>query len=201
MYMNQYKMFERKYFGYMPAVKCYAVPATKQNMKKKPVKPLKIRCLDILGPFLAKTIRKTVTNASAAKWYGMLNGDLDLEPDHVIAKQVSMLKKYLWSHVTWYDYNEVFKIILQSVEKNIQITRKSWKPSSNSDYHRREIDHVMAFAEVARNTELRRLDFGDIPNSMRALIIENLGDFSKLHTLVLRAYENCNGQWLFKGNQ
>ena len=63
------------------------------------------------------------------------------------------------------------------------------------------MDHVIAFTEIALNTEMRRLDFADIPNSMRALILENLADFSKLHTLVLRAYENATGQWLFKGNK
>ena len=170
-------------------------------MKKKPVKSLKSRCLELLGPYLTQSIRKTVTNASAAKWYGILHGDLDLQPEHVIAKQVSLLKKYLWAHITWYDYNEVFKIILQSIEKNVHIARKSWKPSSNVEAHRQQMDHVFAFTEIALNTELRRLDFVDIPNSMRGHVIENLADFSKLHTLVLRAYEHSNGQWLFKGNQ
>ena len=60
-------------------------------MKRKPVKSLKSRCLELLGPFLTKSIRKTVTNASAAKWYGILHGELDLEPEHVISKQVYFL--------------------------------------------------------------------------------------------------------------
>ena len=61
------------------------------------------------------------------------------------------------------------------------------------------MEYVLAFAEIAFNHELRHLDFGDIPNSIRSIVIEKLSHFKKLTTLILRSHANAKGQWLFKG--
>ena len=108
-----------------------------KNMKKKSVKSLKSRCFETLGPFVTKCIRKTVSNANPAEWYGMLHGDLDFNADYVITKQVELLKNYLWSHIIWYDYDQMFKIMLQSIENSLHITRKSWNQNSNMLQYRK----------------------------------------------------------------
>ena len=77
-------------------------------MRRKSVKSLKSRCFETLGPYVTKCIRKTVSNANSAEWYGMLHGNLNLTADYVITKQVTLLKNYLWSHIIWYDYDEMF---------------------------------------------------------------------------------------------
>lgn len=119
------------------------------------MKSLKAVCFESLGPFLTASIRKTVVNANAAEWFGMLNGQLDLKPEMVIKKQVHLLKHYLWSHIIWYDYDVVFKIVLASIDNAIQTTRKLWKPGSNIDAFRNDMENVVAFTEVAANYELR----------------------------------------------
>ena len=107
-----------------------------KNMRRKSVKSLKSRCFETLGPYVTKCIRKTVSNANSAEWYGMLHGNLNLTADYVITKQVTLLKNYLWSHIIWYDYDEMFKILLQSIENALHITRKSWSPTSNNAQYR-----------------------------------------------------------------
>ena len=64
-------------------------------MKRKPVKTLKANCLETLGPHLTKIIRKTVSHASAAKWFGILHGDFDIKPEQVIEKHVLILKEQI----------------------------------------------------------------------------------------------------------
>ena len=105
-------------------------------MRRKSVKSLKSRCFETLGPYVTKCIRKTVSNANSAEWYGMLHGNLNLTADYVITRQVTLLKNYLWSHIIWYDYDEMFKILLQSIENALHITRKSWSPTSNNAQYR-----------------------------------------------------------------
>ena len=168
-------------------------------MKRRPVKTLKSRCLTVLGPLITRIIRKTVSNAEAAEWYGVLHGDFDLTPKSVITGQVSMLKDFLWSHINCQDYDDFFLILIQSIENAIQITRKSFKPSSNINHYRQELDYVIAFAEVALHENLRNLDFADIPTSMRSVIIEKMPILVNLQSLALRSYANAAGQWLFKG--
>ena len=109
----------------------------KNNMKRKSVKSLKSRCFETLGPFVTKCIRRTVSNANSAEWYGQLHGNLDINADYIISKQVELLKNYLWSHIIWYDYNEMFKTLLQSIENALHITRKTWNPKSNMSQYRR----------------------------------------------------------------
>ena len=109
----------------------------KNNMKRKSVKSLKSRCFETLGPFVTKCIRKTVSNANSAQWYGELHGNLDINADYIINKQVELLKNYLWSHIIWYDYDKMFKTLLQSIENALHITRKTWNPKSNMSQYRR----------------------------------------------------------------
>ena len=109
----------------------------KNNMKRKSVKSLKSRCFETLGPFVTKCIRRTVSNANSAEWYGQLHGNLDINADYIINKQVELLKNYLWSHIIWYDYNEMFKTLMQSIENALHITRKAWNPKSNMSQYRR----------------------------------------------------------------
>ena len=60
------------------------------------------------------------------------------------------------------------------------------------------MDYATAFAEIVVNENLRHLDFADIPNSVRVVIIENLSKFSQLKSLTLRNYAQAAGQWLYK---
>ena len=57
---------------------------------------------------------------------------------------------------------------------------------------------MTAFAAIVVNENLRHLDFADIPNSVRVVIIENLSKFSQLNSLTLRNYSKASGQWLYK---
>lgn len=168
-------------------------------MKKKSVKTLKAFCLNSLSIFLTKCIRQTVSRANAAEWYGALHGDLDLKPIDVIENQVNFLKSHVWSHIIWTDYSTVFQIISQSIEKALQLTRKSWKPTTNHTFYLQELEHVMAFVQVTLNDQIRSLDFADIPTSMRCTVIDNIGIFNKLQAMIIRPYSGSNtGQWLFK---
>ena len=123
------------FFGKMPGQGIFK--HNKNNMKRKSVKSLKSRCFETLGPFVTKCIRRTVSNANSAEWYGQLHGNLDINADYIISKQVELLKNYLWSHIIWYDYNEMFKTLLQSIENALHITRKTWNPKSNMSQYRR----------------------------------------------------------------
>ena len=123
------------FFGKMPGQGIFK--HNKNNMKRKSVKSLKSRCFETLGPFVTKCIRRTVSNANSAEWYGQLHGNLDINADYIINKQVELLKNYLWSHIIWYDYNEMFKTLLQSIENALHITRKTWNPKSNMSQYRR----------------------------------------------------------------
>ncbi len=52
------------------------------------------------------------------------------------------------------------------------------------------------FTDLALNPGLQRMDFIDVPNTVRSRIIEKLDSFKNLQTLILRA--PAGGQWLFK---
>ena len=56
-------------------------------------------------------IRKVVSKASSAAWFGLLHGEIDWDPDEVIGKQIKLLKEHVWSHIIWYDFYEMFKVI------------------------------------------------------------------------------------------
>ena len=163
-------------------------------MRRKQVKSLKSRCLETIGPYVTNSIRQTVNRADAVVWYSMLQGDtIHLDPESVIKQQVQKLKHHIWSHVIWYDYNAMFKILLRSIDDAVQITRKSWKPSWDVNLYNQEIEHVTAFIYIAINYEMRHLDFADIPNTVRSMVIERLPNYSKLQSLILRAYHKSTG--------
>ena len=127
------------------------------KMKRNPVKTLKYFCLANIGPNLTKHIRKLVSKASCATWYGLLHGETDWDADEVIQKQIKLLKQHIWSHIIWYDYYEFFKILVKSINDGVAITRKSWKPSSNLTVFKQEIEHIVLFIDVAINPDMLAL--------------------------------------------
>lgn len=160
------------------------------------MKSLKTTCLESLAVLITRHIRRMASRVSAAQWFGRLNGQLDIDPEQLIRRQVQLLRDHLWSNIIWYDYNEVFKLLLLAIDDAIIITRKAWKPSSNAAQYRHEMETFVNFTDIALNPQHRCLDFLEIPNSVRARIIENLGALTKLESLILRA--PAGGQWLFK---
>ena len=167
-------------------------------MKRKPVKSLKYWCFESIGPTLTKHIRKVVSKSASAKCFGLLHGEIDVNPEDVIDQQIKLLKTHIWSHVIWYDFCEFFKIVTRSVEDAILITKKSWKPSINIEHFRQEMDHIVLFTDLAIQPDMLKLDFGEIPPCIRSSLVANLGSFKKLSTLILRPYDNKSGNWLFK---
>ena len=69
-------------------------------------------CYNIILDFEGHSnIRKVVSKASSAAWFGLLHGEIDWDPDEVIGKQIKLLKEHVWSHIIWYDFYEMFKVI------------------------------------------------------------------------------------------
>ena len=123
---------------------------------------------------------------------------MNWNPDEIIAQQIILLKNHIWSYIIWYDFYELFKVIMKSIENAYCILTKSWKPSANLAQHRQEMDHILRFANLVINPNILKLDFVDVPTCIRSRIVEDLGQFNKLNTLILRSHGKTNGQWLFK---
>ena len=92
---------------------------------------------------------------TSLKWFGLMSGVLDetdLDEEDIVDNQIAALNRYIYSRVTWYDYDDVFRALMVAVDGAIAGTRKRWKPSSDNALYRREMDAMSKFTKGSVQT-------------------------------------------------
>ncbi len=167
--------------------------------KKKP-RSLRHFCLKAVPRLISGHIRVLAQKAGAAKWYSLMSGGDEGGDDReaILRRQVDHLKRHVYENVVWYDYEDVFRAVLQGVEDALGKTRKGWRPDADMAQYRQEMEALSLFAEVVLFSRIRRLDFGCVPKSLRSRVVDSFSVFSNLRSLVLGS--GTGGQWLFSGS-
>ncbi|XP_059092006.1 uncharacterized protein LOC131887417 [Tigriopus californicus] len=164
---------------------------------KKPVKTLRELCLKAIPTLVTTHIRKMASKSSALQWYSILDGDMEVNRDHLLQAQVKLSQKCINEQIIWYDYEDVFKALLKGVEEAITKTRKLWNPAGDMAQYRQEMEATSSFTDLVLLPMLRRLDFRYIPKSLRSRVVDRFETYSELRELILGTGQG--GQWLFKG--
>ena len=81
------------------------------------------------------------------------------------------------------------------MEEALTKTRRGWKQNNDMRQYKDDMDIISQFAEVSMFKYLSRLDFHNVPNSLRSKIVNHVHRFPNLKELVLTS---GSGQWLSK---
>ncbi len=163
------------------------------------MKTLRHFCLKALPKLISSHIRQVSQRAGAIKWFALFSGGDEQahSREATLRRQVERLRRHIYENVVWYDHEDVFMAVLKGVEEALCKTRKGWRPESDMEQYRQEMEALSLFSHIVLFPQLRRMEFSRVPKSLRSRIIDNFGTFSNLRTLVLGS--GREGQWLFRG--
>lgn len=70
-------------------------------VRRKPVRSLRSECLRVLPSVLRDHVRRLAHKTAALRWFALMEGNVDLDKDEVLRRQVEATKEYIFSRVVW----------------------------------------------------------------------------------------------------
>eukprot|EP00092_Neocalanus_flemingeri_P011127 GFUD01011983.1.p1 GENE.GFUD01011983.1~~GFUD01011983.1.p1 ORF type:complete len:587 (+),score=118.39 GFUD01011983.1:23-1783(+) len=105
------------------------------------------------------------------------------EKQVIVEQFVRELKEYIWSHVAWYLYEDVFDHALEGVIVAVEIMKAEWKLNTAMPEFTLQIWAMVKVAEVLHLKQLKSLDVEKMPKMIRSSVLRNIKDFRGLEKL------------------
>ena len=75
---------------------------TLKMVRKKPVKSLKEHCLKAIPVLLRDHVRRMAQKtAASAKWFAVFEGNVDVDREELLRRQVETTRDFFFGHVIW----------------------------------------------------------------------------------------------------
>ncbi|XP_023336070.1 uncharacterized protein LOC111707239 isoform X2 [Eurytemora carolleeae] len=145
-------------------------------------------------PKLVKENIVRAAHATQSSWYRVFTGDFEVSSDKIVDNYIIKFREYILQHVIWTDREEVFKLVMKGMEDGFLQVRKSWRPDKDHTQYSKVLEAVSKFTDVLKWPKLNKLDFGDVPRTMRSRILELIPQFLNLSTLIIGP--GSSGGWI-----
>ena len=87
---------------------------------------LRCSCLKVLPVLVRDHVRRMSHKAAAlASWFGIFEGNVAVDREEVLTRQIGLSKRHIYESVVWYDHEDVFRAMLQGVEEAVAQVRKN----------------------------------------------------------------------------
>ena len=159
----------------------------------KPV-PSLAECVKKEIPVIVKNyIIRSAYNLNIS-WYVICAGYSHLSTQEVLTLQMERFREYLLANIVWTDREELFHLLLRGVDEGILKVRRGWSREKKHDQYMQVMEAVTLFTDIVQFPGLQKLDFGEIPRSIRFRIFQMIPNFTELRVLIIGP--GTSGAWI-----
>ena len=119
------------------------------------------------------------------QWYVICAGYTDCSSEEILTIQMERFRRFLLENIVWTDREEVFYLILRGVDDGIMKVRRGWSRDKKHDQYMKVMEAVTLFTDTVQFPDLRAIDFGEIPRTIRYRIMEMIPFFTRLKVLII----------------
>lgn len=120
-----------------------------------------------------------------ANWIQVISGELDRSPEEILSLQVERFKQYLEDNIIWTDRQEMFVLLLQGLEEAFVQVRKNWTMTTENTQYCKVMEALNMFTPIVILPRIRKLDFQDVPRSVRSRMLELVPTLTSLQTIII----------------
>ena len=159
----------------------------------KPV-PSLAECVKKEIPVIVKNyIIRSAYNLNIS-WYVICAGYSHLSTQEVLTLQMERFREYLLANIVWTDREELFHLLLRGVDEGILKVRRGWSREKKHDQYMQVLEAVSLFTDIVQFPGLQKLDFGEVPRSIRFRIFQMIPNFTELRVLIIGP--GTSGAWI-----
>ena len=150
------------------------------------------------------------------QWYVICAGYSHLSTGEVLVLQMETFRSYLLANTLASDREELFYLVLRGVDEGIMKVRRGWsKEKKHEQYmqvswsspqgcpHKHIVIQVMEavtlFTDIVQFPDLRSLNFGEVPRTIRFKIYNMIPHFTQLRVLIIGpggSLSNQGSSWI-----
>ena len=119
------------------------------------------------------------------QWYVFCAGYTNSSSEEILTIQMERFRRYLLENIVWTDREEIFYLILRGVDEGIMKVRRGWSKDKKHDQYMKVMEAVTLFTDTVQFPDLRAIDFGEIPRTIRYRIMEMIPFFTRLKVLII----------------
>ena len=129
------------------------------------------------------------------QWYVFCAGYSHCSTQEVLNIQMERFRKYLMDNTVWTDREEIFYLILRGVDEGIMKVRRGWSKDKKHEQYMKVMEAVTLFADTVQFPDLRAVDFGEIPRTIRYRVMDMIPSFTRLRVLIIGPGPGA-GSWI-----
>ena len=129
------------------------------------------------------------------QWYVICAGYSHCTSEEILTIQMERFREYLMEYSVWTDREEIFYLVLRGVDEGIMKVRRGWSKEKKHDQYMKVMEAVTLFTDTVKFPDLRSVNFGEIPRTIRYRIMDMIPSFTLLKVLIIGPGPGA-GSWI-----